>query len=39
MKRTAFLYTIALGIFWEIAYAFVVISAGLLIAFFTKYAR
>lgn len=33
MKKIAFLYTITLGVLWETAYAFVIIGAGVLMAF------
>lgn len=39
MKKIVFLYTITLGIFWEIVYVFVIIGAGLLITFLIKYLR
>jgi len=39
MKKITLLYTIASGIFWETAYALVIIGGGLLLAFLIKYIK
>lgn len=36
MKKAAFIYTITLGIVWEIAYALLITAVGLVIAFVVK---
>jgi len=39
MKRIGYFYNIASGIFWETAYALVIIGGGLLLAFLIKYIK
>jgi hypothetical protein len=39
MKKLTFIYTIVMGVLWEIAYACVIIVAGLLIAFLVKFIK
>jgi hypothetical protein len=39
MRKFAFIYTVMLGIIWEITYALIIIGGGFLISLVTEYLR